>query len=131
MSTRDLQRELDADNGVYPESWKPKPGDSITGVVVRYAKGPTPYGERWIVVLRVAPTETHGEYLAGVWLSHKVLVDLFKRMRPKKGEAVAIKRLEDNADPHYARYVVKVDRPEESPAWDALGENGETTAAGQ
>jgi hypothetical protein len=126
---RNLQQELEADNGVFPESWKPKPGDSIVGTLLRYDTGPTSWGDRRIAVLKIEANESHGEYLCGVWLSHKVLVDQFKRLRPEPGELVGIKRLPD-ADKGYARYVVKVDRPEvKAMDWDAIGENGELDEA--
>ena len=57
-----------------------------------------------------------------------VLIDQFKKLRPKPGERVGIKRVADS-EKGYARYVVKVDRPEEIqvPDWDSLGASKERT----
>lgn len=117
---RDLMKELDEFDGTYPESWRSKPGDKIEGIVRRYDQGESPYGPRWIVVLECQ--NAGGEpYLSSVWLSHAVLVDRFKKLRPKVGERLAIKRLDDHPDKGYARFNVLVDRPgAEVPNWDMI-----------
>ena len=106
---RDLRRELDEFDGQYPESWVPQPGDLIVGGVLRYEIGRTPYGTNPIVVLR---DEENDEERA-VWLLHSVLLNAFKTLRPRVGERIGIKRLED-ADKGYRRYVLRADRPEPS-----------------
>ena len=118
MSNRDLAAELDSETGAHPESWKPAPGDKLVGRVVRYDKAPGRYGPCVLAVLDVAG-EGHGPHLVAVWLAHKVLLELFKELRPAPGERVGIKRVDDSGK-GYARYLVKVDRPEIEPAWETL-----------
>lgn len=119
---RDLSAELDADTGELPESWTPKPGDKLVGRLVRYDKATSRYGPCILAVLDVAG-EGHGSrrqpHLVAVWLSHKVLLERFKELRPAPGERLGIKRLEDS-ERGYARYLVKVDRPQVEPVWEAL-----------
>jgi len=127
---RDLLAELADMPDTFPESWRPKPGDAVQGMVVGYSKGLSPYGEKWIVTLRVPADGKHGEYLLGVWLSHIVLLDQFKRLRPKPGERVAIKRCADHSGKGYAVFRVLVDRPEAAgPDWDALDVEAESVSS--
>ncbi|MFH1682144.1 MAG: hypothetical protein ABIH26_16070 [Candidatus Eisenbacteria bacterium] len=103
------------------------------GEVVRYDKGPTAWGERWIAVLRREPD---GD-LWGVWLSHKVLVDLFRRMKPRPGERIGVKRLADkpaeNGKPGYAKYTLVVDRDdaEAGPDWENVEDPGDAAPEGE
>lgn len=118
--------QLDAEDLGHPESWRPRPGDRIIGKLIRYDRGESNYGPRWIAVLHVDPSNEypHG-YLCGVWLSHAVLVAKFKELRPKPGERVGVRRLEDSAK-GYAMYRVVVEgRGPAIPEWDGLGDNGE------
>jgi len=122
MSNRDLAAELDSDTGAHPESWKPAPGDKLVGRVVRYDKAPGRYGPCVLAVLDVAGEggkASQGPHLVAVWLAHKVLLELFKDLRPAPGEMVGIKRVDDSGK-GYARYLVKVDRPEIEPVWEAM-----------
>lgn len=119
---RDLDKELDEWRDIQPESWKPQPGDKIVGEVLRYDQAGSQYGPCWLVVLKIAANGDHGD-LAAVWLSHKVLLERFRALRPKPGERVAIKRLTDGEGSHgnYARYAVIVDRPGDgAPDWDSV-----------
>ena len=117
---RDLDQELEAYDPTPPESWKPRPGDKIVGEVIRYDNAEGAYGPCWVAVLKVPANQDHGEYLAGVWLSHKVLFEKFRRLRPQRGEKIGIKRLPD-AEKGYARYAVVVDRAgDDDPPWDEL-----------
>jgi hypothetical protein len=61
----DFERSLDEDDGVPPESWKPKPGDMIIGVLRRYQKVESQYGPCWIAVLE-ARNDAGQPYLAAV-----------------------------------------------------------------
>ena len=118
---RDLSSELDTET-VHPESWKPRPGDKLVGRLVRYDKARSRYGPCFLAVLDVSeesPQPITDPHLVAVWLSHAVLLEKFKDLRPAPGERLGIKRL-PNAAKGYARYVVKVDRPAEVPDWEAL-----------
>jgi hypothetical protein len=56
----------------------------------------------------IAPDD--GSEVFSVWLTAKVLFEEFKRLRPRPGERVGIRRLDD-AD-HFQRWAVEVDRDE-------------------
>ncbi len=115
---RDLQKELDGNDGELPVSWLPKVGDSLIGELVRYDVGYTTYGRAYIVVIC---EENTGE-LRGVWLLHHVLRGEFAEKRPRPGERLGITRLPD-ADKGYKRYVLLLDRGGEGelPDFDSLG----------
>ena len=105
-----------------PKSWRPTPGSMLVGTVRRYDHAETAYGPRWICVLE----DESGESVA-VWLSHTVLLGEFKEKRPKPGERIGIRRLDDAAK-GYARYVVLVEgrEPEaEVPDFDEFCELGD------
>jgi hypothetical protein len=104
---RDLRAELEGEDGTYPEAWRPEVGEILVGELTGYDQGTTPYGPA--VIARVVDEAT-GETWS-VWLIHHVLLDEFRKLRPKPGERVGLKRLED-AD-HYRRYSVRVDRPQD------------------
>jgi hypothetical protein len=123
---RDLAAELAQESRDFPESWKPRPGDIIVGVVAKYTQAESKFGTRWICVLNVL-NDLGVEYFVSIWLSHAVLLGEFAKLRPRVGERVGIKRLEDKVGSggSYARYVVKVDRPEaeSAPDWDKIAES--------
>jgi len=108
---RDLRDELDRFEG-YPAAWIPDVGDVLVGEILRYGSGPTAYGR--FPVVTVADEET-GEELS-VWLLHTALRSEFAQLRPRIGERIGIRRLEDgtsDATGHtYRRFLVRVDRPE-------------------
>ena len=128
----EFERELDEDDGSFPESWKPHPGDKIVGIVKRYDQAESKFGLRWVCVIE-ARNEMGERYLCGVWLSHTVLLDQFRKHQPKIGERVGIKRVADaeGANGRYANYVVKVDRTAAAaqPDWNRVG--SKVKAAGQ
>lgn len=117
----DFRNELDNFDGEYPESWIPKPGDMLVGKLARYSSGHTSYGEQLIAVIEDDETQTP----RSVWLMHTVLHGEFKKLRPKPGERVGIKRLQDS-EKGYARYVVRVDREEPVPDFQAFEPPGST-----
>ena len=97
---------LEKDDGSFPESWIPKIGDVLTGVVLRYTSGPTEYGPCPIVVIHDDETDAPRSF----WLLHTVARGEFTKLKPLPGERVGIKRVPDAAK-GYRMYVVKVDRP--------------------
>jgi hypothetical protein len=101
---RDLRIELEREDGTYPESWRPQPGDILVGTIEKYDRASTSYGTYNIAVLRDEQGALHS-----VWLMHAVLLDEFRKLRPRPGERLGIKRLED-AERGYRRYAVRVDR---------------------
>ena len=120
-TSRDLRAELEEYTAEHPTSWRPKPGSILVGTILRYDRGESAYGLRWIAVLKEEET---GDPVS-VWLNHKVLLEEFRRKRPKPGERIGIRRLED-AEKGYARYAVRVDRDEpEVPNFDELSSPGD------
>ncbi|MBM4043659.1 MAG: hypothetical protein FJ279_00945 [Planctomycetes bacterium] len=112
---RDLKRELNDWQG-WPEAWRPKPGDVLTGIVESYSEGPTPYGNVHTVIVK---DEDAGERVS-VWLSSTVLLSEFRRLRPKPGERIGLKYEGKDADKGYHRYKLLVDRGA-VPSLEALG----------
>ncbi len=103
----DFREELEAFDGTFPEGWRPKVEDVIVGKVLRYDTGWTKHGECPICLME---DEEAGEPRA-VWIFHTVLLDEFRKKRPKVGERIGIKRLPDAAK-GYWRYELRVDREE-------------------
>ena len=104
---RDLTTTLNEWEG-FPPAWRPKAGEVLVGEIENYDAGFTPYGEvRTVIVKR----EDTGERVS-VWLSSTVLLGLFNRHKPKRGERIGLKYL--GKDPHkgYHRYQLLVDREE-------------------
>ena len=48
---RDLRQELENYSGEFPQSWRSRPGSVVVGRLLRYNRGFSAYGERWIAVL--------------------------------------------------------------------------------
>ncbi len=117
MNLRDQLQDYDPE---LPRSWRPRPGSVLVGTVRRYDRAESAYGPRWICVLQ----EDESDESVGVWLSHTVLLGEFKQKRPKPGERIGIRRLDDSPK-GYARYVLLVEgrEPEsEVPDFGSLGE---------
>jgi hypothetical protein len=109
---RDIRKELEEFDGATPVSWVPTVGAILVGQVARYDSGTTHFGTYPICV--VYDEETGQE--VSVWIFHQVLLDEFRKRRPKVGERVGIKRLPDGQTAEgqrYRRYAVRVDREEE------------------
>jgi hypothetical protein len=108
---RDLRRELEKASDAERVSWKPKPGDVVVGTVLGYDVVETAYGPVNLLILEAEGEdgEPTGEEVA-VWLSHKVLWEQVRKARPKAGDRVGIRRLQDNESKGYKRYKLSVDR---------------------
>jgi hypothetical protein len=123
---RDLERELDEQSNQWPDSWRPRDGEILCGRVVRYATGPTKYGTCHTCIL-----ERDDGARVSVWLSSTVLLDLFRKERPKVGERVGIKSLGKHPEKGYRRWSLVVDRPDAEPDFSPLGgEDAEPTRRG-
>jgi hypothetical protein len=104
----------------FPETWRPSPGDELTGTFVRLDEGAGKDGNTAkIVVLADADGVEHG-----VWLWHTVLRAGFARLRPKRGETVRVVyrgERRSGSDRTYHDYVVSApEREEGAPDWDTL-----------
>lgn len=117
---RDLHHELETWSDEPARAWKPEVGDVLVGELVAYRQGQGAYGPAWVAHVR---EEGSGE-LRACWLFHAVLLDEFRRLRPKPGERVGIRRLEDGGKvgARYRRFALVVDRPVEAevPDFEAL-----------
>jgi len=102
MSIRD---ELEAFTGEYPPTWYPRPGAIICGQLLRYDRAGTAFGNSLVCVI-----DDDQEGPCTVWLNATVLLDQFKRYKPKVGETVGIKCLGKHPEKGYWRFVVRVDR---------------------
>lgn len=112
-----LRDELERDTGDYPPSWTPKEGDVICGPILRYSKVTTRFQTEALVC--VIDDDQAGAL--AVWLTSCVLLDQFKRLRPKVGEVIGLKYLGKHPEKEYHRYLTRVDRPEEAePDFDAV-----------
>ena len=112
-----LRDRLREDTGEYPPSWRPEAGDVVSGELLRYSTAPSIYGEQKVCVIddeEIGPVT--------VWLNSTVLLDEFKRLRPKVGETVGIKCHGKHPDKGYWRFRVDVDRGESpaEPDWDKI-----------
>lgn len=112
---RDLREELEDFNGEYAPSWKLEEGGIVVGKIIGYNQAQTAYGEAWVCSIE---DETQGPL--SVWLTSTVLIDQFKKLKPKVGEQVGIKCLGKHPEKKYWRFALKVDRPEEEPNFEAM-----------
>ncbi|MFQ5823260.1 MAG: hypothetical protein ACE5JB_04315 [bacterium] len=120
---RNLNDELDK-NDRYPPSWYLSEGAKVIGKIAAYKKAYTSYGSAWVCQI-----EDEKKGLLSVWLTHTVLLDQFKRLKPKIGERVGIKCLGKHQEKKYWQFRVVVDREEaevpifeEIQAWDKEAE---------
>ena len=68
-----------------PKSWRPRPGEIISGELIKYIKTTSTHGDAIIAVIKPETGDP-----TSVWLS-TVLLRIFKKTRPKPGEAIAVK----------------------------------------
>jgi hypothetical protein len=109
---RDLRAALDT-RAEESAAWRPEPGETLVGVVERYDRRTARYGEADVALVR---DEATGD-LRAVWLVYATLRDLFDRERPKPGERIGVRRLDDGHGPRgaYRRFALVTDRDERSP----------------
>jgi hypothetical protein len=99
------------DDGEFAESWSPKVGDELCGLVKGYR---TNVGQYATTVATIAD-EDSGEDLA-LWISTGAMVDRFAELKPRVGERLYVRRLPDGhskaSGQSYKRWIIRVDRPE-------------------
>jgi hypothetical protein len=83
-----------------PVAIKLKPGDVFAGDFDHLEKGETEYGTCWVAVFAnpavdamLEPPEISEDGVASLWLFHEALLSRFKRLRPAKGDHIAVKHL--------------------------------------
>lgn len=123
---RDLREELEEFSGEYAPSWQLEEGAIVVGKITGYSQTQTAYGEAWVCTI-----EEESQGPLSIWLTAKVLIDQFKKLRPKVGERIGIKCLGKHLEKGYWRFVVKIERPEQEPdfeniqAWDVPPEEAD------
>jgi hypothetical protein len=121
-----FRREIDQYTDDIP-FWDPAPGDSIIGTLISVDPRTTQFATE-VPVLTIRSDDGK---LTEVWASHTVLRSELKKLKPKVGRPLAIKRLADPAPPaKYRRYKVFLeasDQPEFS--WDDVPEEGSDVPA--
>jgi hypothetical protein len=104
-----------ADAG-HPESWVPKPGDELTGKVIRYSKAFTSRGTDAYVMV-VESLRSPGR-LASVWLLHTTLRNEVNAQQPRPGEIVYLRydglQKPKHGGDEYHGWKLVVDRDEAS-----------------
>ena len=108
---RDIRGELEKDDGTFGETWKPGPGDILTGTIRGYREAVGNYGP--VVIATVEEDKTGTRY--AVWLSATVLRNEFAKQKPRVGESVGIRYYGTDPVKNYHRYRLVVDRPEVVP----------------
>ena len=119
---RDLKRELEHFDGTYPQAWQPDPGDILVGKIVKIERAPCRFGAggmTWVLCIE----KDEGLGAVSLWLTSTVLLNEFRKLRPKQGERIGIKYLgmRQGADNTYKAYAIRIDRPEEEPDFEPLG----------
>ena len=111
-----LRDRMKSGSDTLPESWQPKPGESLIGEFQRWSEGTTGRGETHQIA--VIADATTGEMRA-VWTFYVALREELRRADLKPGDLVGITRLDDgqkkSSDPNrpgatYRRYSVEVER---------------------
>jgi hypothetical protein len=78
--------------------------------------GQTEYGEVRTVVVADDNGDEHS-----VWLFTTVILNEFRKQRPKPGERIGLRYLGKHPEKHYHRYRLMVDRPEPADPFAPLG----------
>ena len=116
-----FRQAAESDDGSYPESWIPEPGNFIVGTLDHYDTATSRFGTRTIAVIR---DEDSGE-LRGIWLMAKVLEEKFAELEPKPGERLYVKRHKDkvnSAGTRYQAFSVRVEGRRAQPKLDRATE---------
>ncbi len=89
--TRDLKQQLDDYPTELPPRWDPKPGEALIGRLIQYELVP----DRADSVVRVAVIDADDGTRKAVWLTSRVLRELFDSTSPRVGARLGVKRLDD------------------------------------
>jgi hypothetical protein len=120
------QRLADRADEAFPEAWIPEAeGDEIIGTFVRLTQGTAKDGRTAPVV--VLDTQDGPR---SVWLWGTAQLNQFRKARPQPGEAVLHRYLgkvqgADTTRSPYKNFLTIVDRPDQGPDWDNVGDDGQ------
>jgi len=96
--------------------WRPQPGDVVAGTVIDVDVRTATYRDQAREVPVVVLEQPDGSRIA-VWALHTVLLQELARLRPRIGEELAIRRLDD-AEQGYKRYRVFAARQDDTAGID-------------
>jgi len=100
-SAESLQEEMEKWDG-FPEAFRFRPGDTLTGRLLNMEQGHTDYGTSPILTIQTTDGKLHT-----VWVFHTVLKSKLMSLNPRTGDVLSIKRLEDS-EKGYKSYHVRV-----------------------
>ena len=101
-SAEQLQKEMEDWDG-FPEAFRFRPGDILTGRLLDIDEGHTEHGTSPLLTIQTIEGK-----LWTVWAFHTVLKSELVKLNPKTGDILSIKMLEDNVKKGYKNYVVRV-----------------------
>jgi len=90
----------------FPPAWRPVPGEILVGTVEGYDTWEGKYGAVKVAFLRDAA----GGALVGVYLSSTVLLEEFRKVRPRVGEKIGIRYLGKDEEKGYHKFKVMIER---------------------
>lgn len=103
-----LMGQLDDDSGRLPPAVKLQVGGAVAGRLLRVIEAANKYGSGTVSVAVIE--DTSGQ-VRSLWLGPTVLRRAWEKLRPEIGDAVAVKRLDD--DPRgYKMFEVAAQRGE-------------------
>ena len=101
----ELFAELEEQREFAP-TWKPEENETLTGVILRYRKAYSVYGN----LVDICEIKTKEGARFAIWLNSTVLLGKFRETNPKVGEKIAIRYFGKHPEKRYKRYAVAVDR---------------------
>src|SRR5438309_67877 len=113
---RDLEAELQEQAGAFPPAWNPSPGETLVGVIRSYGEAQGKYGP-----CRTAVIQRDEGAKVSLWIASTVLLDAFRKAKPKVGERIGIRYLGKHPEKGYNRFALVVDRPETETDFAPLG----------
>jgi hypothetical protein len=116
------------DQNWFPEAWRPNPGDTITGYVVKVAAADGDYGPYPVVTVRTTQLP-QGEVDVAVHAFHDMLRSELADRQVQEGDQITITYLGKHPEKDYYGYrVVGADKPFD---WTQFGAKGDTPTQAQ
>jgi hypothetical protein len=113
------------DQNWFPEAWRPNPGDTISGYVVKVAAADGDYGPYPVVTVRTTQLP-QGEVDVAVHAFHDMLRSELADRQVQAGDQITITYLGKHPEKDYHGYrVVGADKPFD---WTQFGAKGDTPA---
>jgi hypothetical protein len=117
-----------ADQNWFPEAWRPNPGDTISGFVVKVAAADGDYGAYPVITIRTTQLP-QGEVDVAVHAFHDMLRSELAERQVQAGEQLTITYLGKHPEKDYYGYrVIGADKPFD---WTQFGARPSAPAAPQ